>query len=144
MTITTNPPDDIPLDRAAGRPAAPHRLNAPTVSFYAWLVKLSQRYGYCWASNEYLACLQGRSESQIGRRIAALVAAGWLRREMVGKERRLFPQVIPPAKTPRRSQGTVRRRVPLRLVPVSGSLEAVPQNAYPGGTKRVPPHRRIR
>ena len=113
----------------------PRRLNAPTRSFYAWILKLSQPYGYCFARNEYLARVQRRSESQIVRRIASLIEAGWLRREMVGGERRLIPLVIPAA--PRSQRRPAREKLPLRLVPA-------PEGAHPSGEKCVRARRKTR
>ncbi len=124
---------------ADDQPAPTPRVNAPTISFYFWLVKLSQEFGYCWATNGYLARVQGRSESQVVRRIAALIAAGWLRREFVNGERRLYPLVIPPAKTPRRVPTKAREKVPLRLVPAPGYAGVETEKCVPPpGKTRTP------
>lgn len=61
---------------------------------YAELTSLSNKHGYCWATNEYFAELFGLSAATVSRLISQLAAKGYIRCEMAatdkGSERRIY------------------------------------------------------
>lgn len=48
---------------------------------YGQIMCLSNKYGYCWASDEYLAKIQGCSVRELQNRLKNLVDLGYVRRE---------------------------------------------------------------
>ncbi len=61
---------------------------------YAELTSLSNKHGYCWATNEYFADLFGLTAATVSRLISQLAAKGYIRCEMAatdkGSERRIY------------------------------------------------------
>lgn len=61
---------------------------------YAELTSLSNKHGYCWATNEYFAELFGLTAATVSRLISQLSAKGYIRCEMAstasGSERRIY------------------------------------------------------
>lgn len=61
---------------------------------YAELTSLSNKHGYCWATNEYFAELFGLTAATVSRLISQLASKGYIRCEMAatdkGSERRIY------------------------------------------------------
>lgn len=85
-------------------------LPSRLASFYAWLCKLSQQEGFCWACTGYLARKQGVTERTVYRWLADLRRAGYISSEQTpGVERRVTPLKEPsrPKKMSGVRQGSV-------------------------------------
>ena len=65
---------------------------------YGEITSLTNKAGYCWATNEYFADLDGLSVKTISRLIGLLEAKGYIRCEMAstekGSERRIYAGVF--------------------------------------------------
>lgn len=58
------------------------RLSANEKLMYGELFALSNKYGYCWASNAYFANLYGKDERTIRRWLSDLEECGYIKRDI--------------------------------------------------------------
>jgi len=116
---------------------------------YGELTALSDKKGYCWATNEHFARLYGLSISTISRIMSQLEKRGYIRCEMAatekGSERRIYAGAFlvstdgglrknddtPPGKN---AQGGLRKNAKQNNTGLSAQEEAPPK-APPGGRR---------
>lgn len=67
------------------------------IKMYGEISCLTNKYGYCNASNKYFSDLYKTSEKTVSRWVSELVRAGHIRHEMVGvKKRKLYLSTVSP------------------------------------------------
>ena len=72
------------------------RLSSDEKLLYAEITALSNQYGFCWSSNDYLAKIFDCTVQSISRWITNLETYGYLKREIdnaAGNKRKLYPLV---------------------------------------------------
>jgi hypothetical protein len=72
------------------------RLSSDEKLLYAEITALSNKYGFCWSSNDYLAKIFDCTVQSISRWISNLENFGYLKREIdkaAGNKRKLYPLV---------------------------------------------------
>jgi hypothetical protein len=72
------------------------RLSSDEKLLYAEITALSNKYGFCWSSNDYLAKIFDCTVQSISRWITNLETYGYLKREIdkaAGNKRKLYPLV---------------------------------------------------
>ena len=96
-------------------------LSANAKLIYGEISSLTNRYGYCWAKNEYFADLYNVSKRVVTSWISSLIEKGYITIETIGNQRRIYLEI--PAETRWKKSSTIEGETPEGRRNIPGKVE---------------------